>query len=407
MSGKAVGGVLSLAYLAIAARSLGPEQLGVLILVHTYALVVSGVAGFQSWQTIIRFGASMLHGGDQEALKSLLRFTIRLDIVSAIVAIIIAVSAAPFAARFFGWPDDVVRLVFLYSLAIPFLIAATPTGVLRLFDEFKIIGWQIIFMPAVRFLGAIWLWVVGADVNAFIVLWIVSAFFNGGSLWFFGLRALRKADLTPRIFGPAKQKADRRWLPFTIKTNLSSSIELSHTELPVLIVGAVLGPGAAGFLRIATNLSNLIAHPANMLNWAIFPELSNVEAKVGRGAMLRVVARSVLTAVTVAAPIVLLFAIFRRDLATIIGGSAFLPAAPIIALMAAAQPLRLIGIGLDSAVLARGRPGWALSAQIAAALTHLLLLYGLMSVIGVIAAPIAFAAGWCALILVLIVAALT
>jgi len=70
--------VLSLAYLAIAARSLGPEQLGVLILVHAYAVVVAGVAGFQSWQAIIRFGAPMQQGEDRQALKSLIRFAIRI-----------------------------------------------------------------------------------------------------------------------------------------------------------------------------------------------------------------------------------------------------------------------------------------------------------------------------------------
>ena len=402
-----MAGVLSLAYLAIAARSLGPEQLGVLILVHAFALVVAGVASFQSWQAIIRFGAPMVHERDHDALKSLLRFTIRLDLISAVAAVGIGILAAPHAARFFGWSDEVASLAIFYSLAIPFLMTPTPAGVLRLFDEFKKLSWQMTFMPAIRFAGAVALWLAGADVNAFIILWIVSAFFNGGSLWVFGLRSLDKQGLAPRIFGPADRNASREWFPFIVKTNLSSTIELSHSELPVLIVGAVLGPSAAGFLRVALNLSNLIAHPANMLNWAIFPELSNVETKVGRGAMLRVVVRSILTAVAVAAPIVLLFAVFRRDLATLIGGPEFLAAAPVIALMAAAQPLRLIGIGLDSAVLARGRPGWALSAQIAAALTHLLLLYGLMSVIGVIAAPIAFAAGWCALIVVLIVAALT
>ncbi len=407
VSAKAVGGVLSLAYLAIAARSLGPEQLGVLILVHAYAVVVAGVAGFQSWQAIIRFGAPMQQSDDRQALKSLVRFAIRIDIISAAVAFAIAVIGAPYAARFLGWSDDVVSLVYVYSLVIPFLIAATPTGLLRLFDDFKVLSLQQTVMPSIRFIGAIGLWVSGADVNAFIILWILSALISGASLWYFGLRALCKRELTPKIFGKAENKTSPLWLSFMIKTNLSSSIEMSHTELPVLIVGAVLGPVAAGFLRIATNLSNLIAHPANMLNWAIFPELSKVEATSGRSTMLRVVVRSVLTAVGVAAPIVVLFAIFRRDLAVIVGGEAFLPAAPIIGLMAAAQLFRLVGIGLDSAVLARGRPGWVLGGQVAAALTHLLLLYGLMSVVGVVAAPLAFMAGWFALIVVLVVASLT
>lgn len=407
VTGKAVSGVLSVVYLAIAARTLGPADVGVLVLVQAYALLVAGIARFQSWQAVIRFGAPMLAMENAERLKDLLRFTIRLDIVSGVAATVIAAAAAPFVGKILSWSDDILPFVYFYSFAVPFLIAATPTGVLRLFDQFKILAWQQTIMPIVRCAGALLLWAFGWGLEAFLLLWLASAVAHGATLWYFGLREMRKNALTPRITGKAERDADAAWLPFMIKTNLSSSINLIHDNAPLLIVGAVLGSGAAGFLKIAINLTNILAKPITMLNQAVFPELSKVEAGAGRAEMLRVCARAVAGALLVAAPIVGLLMLFRRELAQLIGGAAFLPAAPLIALMALAQPLQIASLALSSATLARGRAGWELGAQLIAAATHLALLATLLSAIGVVAAPVALMAGWGALMIVLFVAALS
>lgn len=404
--GQAAAGVFSIVYLAIAARSLGPAGVGALVLVHAYALLVAGLARFQSWQAVIRFGAPMLAAGDTERLKDLLRYTIRLDIMSGVAAALIAAAAAPFVARMLDWSDDVLRLAYFYSFAVPFLIAATPTGVLRLFDRFRLLGWQQIIMPGLRCAGAVLLWIMNLGLEAFILLWLVSAVSHGATLWVFGFKEMGKQNLTPRILGKQEQRADKAWLPFMIKTNLSSSITLVHENAPLLIVGGVLGAGAAGFLKIAINLTNILAKPIAMLNQAVFPELSKIEANAGRAQMLGVCMRAVLDALAVAAPFVAVLIFFRRDLAQLVGGYEFLPAAPLIALMALAQPLQIAALSLSSATLARGRAGWELTAQAIAAAAHLAFLALMLSAMGVIAAPLALMAGWGVLIVVLLVAVL-
>ncbi len=406
LSGKAAAGVLSLAYLAIAARGLGPEGLGALVLAHTFAEVIAGLARFQSWQAVIRFGAPLVRDGDKARLKDLLRYTIRLDLISGVVSVIVALILAPVAARAFGWPDEVRGLITAYCFATPFLIAATPTGVLRLFDRFGVLGWQLTLMPLVRFVGAIILWATDAGLGAYLIVWIASVFAYGGSLWWLGWRELIRRGEVPRIFGAAERPADKAWLPFMIKTNLSSSIDLMHNNIPVLIVGAVLGGASAGFLKLAHNLANALAQPANMFNQATYPELSKIEAEQGRGAMARVAFRSVGVALAIAAPVVLAYFLLRRVLAEVVGGEAFLPAAPLIAMMAGAQLFRIAALGVESAVLARGRAGWALTGQASGALAHLAFLGATLSVMGVAAAPIAIMAGWAVLIGVLLFALL-
>jgi O-antigen/teichoic acid export membrane protein len=401
LSGKAAGGLLSLAYLAIAARGLGPEGMGALVLAHAYAQVVAGLARFQSWQAVIRFGSPMVRRGDEARFKDLLRYTIRLDILSGVASVVIALAAAPFAADMFDWSDDLRDFLIAYCFVTPFLIAATPTGVLRLYDKFRLLGWQLTLMPLIRFVGAVILWIADAGLSAFLVVWIVSVFVHGASLWWLGWRELRQRNLTPKISGPSDRPADREWLPFMIKTNLSSSIDLMSNNVPLLIVGGVLGSAEAGLFKLAFNLANVLAQPVNVFNQATYPELSRIEAEKGRHEMAKTAFLSIRTAILISLPIVALYFLLRHPLAVGVGGEEFAPAAPLVALMALAQVFHIAALGLESAVLARGRAGWALGAQVAGAAAHLAFLSVMLGAIGVIAAPLAIMTGWAILILVL------
>ncbi|MDZ7628300.1 MAG: oligosaccharide flippase family protein [Parvularculaceae bacterium] len=406
VSAKGLAGAMSLAYLAIAARALGPDGMGALVLAHAYAMTVAGIARFQSWQAVIRFGAPMLAKDDRPAFKALARFTIRIDLLSALLGVALALLAAPFAARAFGWSDDVVRLVYLYAFAVPFLMGATPTGVLRLFDRFKTLGGQMTVMPGVRLAGALAAWGLGGGVEAFLLVWIVSAFANGASLWMLGWRELSARGLAPRLTGESEGPRDPQWFPFMVKTNAASTLDLMNESVPVLLVGAIAGGAAAGFFQLAQNVTNLLAHPTNMLNHATYPELARVEAEKGRAAMVSVAAKSALLAAAAAAPLILLFVLFREQIATLVGGKAFTPAAAIIAGMALYQLIRIPTVVFDSAAVARGKAGYALAAQAMGAVALVAGMAVLLPPVGVVAAAIALALGRAAMLAVLIPALL-
>lgn len=392
VGGKGFAGLLSLAYLAIAARSLGPHDMGVLVLAHAYAMTIAGIARFQSWQAVIRFGTPMIGANDRVAFRNLLRFTIRIDAVSAVLAIGLALAAAPCAARWFNWEDDVLRLVRIYAVAVPFLMGATPTGILRLFGKFNTLSMQMTIMPVVRFLGSIAAAAVGG-VEAFLVVWIISAFANGVSLWVLGWNELRQRDLTPVLLGKSTARADPAWMPFMVKTNGVSTLDLVNESVPVLLVGGIAGNAAAGFFQLAQNVTNLLAHPTNMLNHATFPELAKVEAEEGRHRMVAVALKSAMLATAVAAPFIALFVIFRREIAVLVGGPAFQVAGAIIAGMALYQLVRIVTVVFESATVARGKAGAALIAQSLGAVGLVVSMALLLPVMGVVAAALALAIG--------------
>ena len=406
IGGKGFAGVLSLIYLGLAARALGPSDMGVLVLAQAFAMTVVGIARFQSWQAIIRFGAPLVAKNEVEAFRALARFTIRLDVASAVIATAVGLIAAPYVARKLGWSGDVLRLVQVYAFAIPFLMGATATGVLRLFDRFRLLGLQLAVLPFVRLVGSVILAMTGAGVEAFIAVWILSAVANGVSIWALGWRELKARGLAPRLLGEDHGAHDPLWMPFVIKTNLSSTVDLANESLPVLIVGGLLGPSAAGFFQIAINVTNVLSHGANMLNHATYPELARVDAADGRQAMLKLAAKSAGAAMLVAAPLVITMALFGEPIAKLVAGPAFAPAGILVALMALYQPFRIPTIVLESATVARGKAGGALLAQALGAATLIGSLFAFAPAFGVVTAPFAMLAGRLVMIATLAVFAL-
>ncbi|MEW5728961.1 MAG: lipopolysaccharide biosynthesis protein, partial [Pseudomonadota bacterium] len=160
LGGKAANAVLSLAVLAVAARALGPEGLGRLVLLQSLVQFTAEVAKFQSWQGVVRYGALALGGkGD---LGRLVAFSLVLDGASAVAGLAFLVLAGPMLAAQLGWPEEVAALVPFYGTAVVFLVAGTATGLLRLFDRFDLLATQSALGNLIRLAGAVIAWAAGA-----------------------------------------------------------------------------------------------------------------------------------------------------------------------------------------------------------------------------------------------------
>ena len=56
LGGKAIAGLMSLAYLFIVTRALGASGFGVLILLHGYVTLIGEIVAFSGWHGIVRYG---------------------------------------------------------------------------------------------------------------------------------------------------------------------------------------------------------------------------------------------------------------------------------------------------------------------------------------------------------------
>ena len=96
---RVVAAVCGIATLALAGRGLGVLLFGTLILITSYAKAVSGIAKFQSWQLIVRYGGHGVAHGDPEHFKVATGFAFALDLVSGIAGMLVAVALLPFISQ--------------------------------------------------------------------------------------------------------------------------------------------------------------------------------------------------------------------------------------------------------------------------------------------------------------------
>src|SRR6478752_1549045 len=121
---RVVAAIASVATLSLAAHALGVLLFGALILIESYAKAVSGLAKFQSWQLIVRYGGRALHG-QIEDFQTSTGFAFALDAVSGIGGMLVAVAILPFIAGWVGIAQEQLWLAMLYCTLLPTMGAAT------------------------------------------------------------------------------------------------------------------------------------------------------------------------------------------------------------------------------------------------------------------------------------------
>src|SRR5438067_6469990 len=116
---RIVAGVVGLATMAFAARGLGLILFGTLILITSYVKAVSGIAKFQSWQLIVRYGGHGIAHGDPEHFKVATGFAFALDMVSGIGGLIAGAALLPFIGSWVGISSQYLWLGMLYCTLLP------------------------------------------------------------------------------------------------------------------------------------------------------------------------------------------------------------------------------------------------------------------------------------------------
>jgi len=389
LGGKAAGGIISLVYLAIAARSLGRVDYGVLVLVHTYVTTVAGVIEFPGWHAVVRFGAQAQTENDRPRLARLIAYAGLVEIGCGLLAIAAAAVLAPIVGPKLGWPPAAMALAVPYSLAVLSTVRATPAGYLQLTGRFDLLGLHNLVAPTVRLAGAVVAAVTHGGLRGFLIAWLVAALAEWISMWALGAYAARGALSRRHLAGGLRgvRRENAGLWRFMWSANIDVTLaELSGRVVP-LVVGYVLGPGAAGLFAVAQRATSVLAQPAQILGQATFAELAHLVAGGDQGPGLRAVLRRAVTAALLAAaPVCLVIALFGQRLAVLIAGESFAAAGGVMLWLALGRAILLAGPPMSAALTALGRPGLSVRANLLSSLSVLLALPLLLAWQGLIGA---------------------
>lgn len=389
LASRGFNSVVSVAYLAIAARALGPESFGAFALILTYAQLLANLVQFQSWKGIVRYGALHMAAQQKDRLERLFGFAATLDFGSAITGAIIAVAGVPLLAPLFDWSAQEQLTVAAFAAVLLLTTGSTPSGILRLNDRFDLSAYAEAVGPLTRLAGAITVWVMDGGVVGFLVVWVAAAAAQGLAKWFAAV-VVNGARLAfgRAPFRTAAAENDRIWR-FMLQTNASNSVSLFWLQLGTLAVGAFAGAAEAGAFRLARRLAEGIVRPIEPIALAVYPELAKLVADDDHAQLRRVVTRITIVSSALALMLVLVTGFAGELILRIFAGKEFEFAYPFLFLLSIATAIELAGFAFEPVQNAHGRSWTILRSKLIAAAVYGLLLLALLPRIGAQGAAIA------------------
>ena len=382
LGSRGFNSVAGIVYLALAARTLGPESFGEFVLILTYGQMIANFIQFQSWKAVIRYGA--LHGAAErpDRLKRLFGFTATLDFGSALVGALIAAVGAPLIAPVFDWTPDQQGSAALFGAALLLTTGATPTGMLRLFNRFDLVAYAEAVGPLMRLGGSIVAWIAGAQVQTFLIIWASAAIAQALVQWIAAVVVNRSRLAFGRTpFRQAVEENEGVWR-FMLQTNVSNSVATFWMQLGTLAVGAVAGPADAGAFRLAQRIAKGIVRPVRPVTVALYPELTRLVAKDDHAQLRKVVVRVTIIAAALAFLVVLVTAIAGREILGLIAGEEFKFAYAFLIILSVATAIDLAGFAFEPLQDAHGRAGTVLRARLVAATAYAILIAILLPWLG-------------------------
>jgi len=361
LGGRGINAVLSLVYLALATRTLGLDGFGYFALVVALGQTVTGLANFQTWQFVVRWGSG--EDGPGEATG----FAIALDLMSVALGAVLAAALVWSAQFWLPLPDDLLWVAFGYCLVSLLSIRTTPLGLLRLRFAYGAATAAEAVQPVVRALGAVLAVFFMPTVLGFVLAWAAAEVAVAATLWVVaGLR--ERIDLS-RISLTRIPRAHPGAWRFVWATNMSGSLNVGGKQVLILLVGAIGGEGFAGGFRVASQLGQALVQLAQTVSKAIYPEL--VHAADAAHEMARRMANIALVGGVLAVSVALLFG---REGLVLIAGPEFRVVYWAMVILAIAGAIELVGASLESLLVSAGRAGTAFVVRAVPTLLSLLLL---------------------------------
>lgn len=349
LGGRGFNAVLSLVYLAIAARTLGTVGFGQMALIIALGQAVTGFSSFQTWQFIVRWGADPDNPGvDLARAREATGFAVALDLVSMIGGTIASAALVLSAPLWLDVPPDLMWLTFWYCVISVMTIRTTPTGMLRLHNEYGRATGAEAVQPIIRAGGAGLAWWLMPDVTGFILAFAASEIGTAVSLWWVAAR-VQPVSLASVSLKAIPARYDGVWR-FVLSTNLSGSLAVAGKQVMILLVGTFGGAYLAGGFRIANQLGVALIALAQTISKAILPEL--VQSRDGAVEMARRMANIAAIAGVTA---VITAILFGRPGLALIAGPEFTGFYWAMIILSIAGAVELVGASLESLLISAGK----------------------------------------------------
>jgi O-antigen/teichoic acid export membrane protein len=276
--GAWVANGLALVATVVAARALGPEEYGAVVLAIGVVMLVSIFLDVTLEEATVFYGNRALVSGDLAGLRALLGKSLKVDVgVGVIVSTAIAVLAAPLAeVASGGWLDSTLVRIAAVSVLVT-TADSTAFAVLGLARRVELRAWSRAAASAFRLVG-VTIAVQLGGAEAVVVSHAMGGAAGSVVLGFWAWRVgWRKWDPGgPRGASPA---SDWELARYGFHTSLTTTVQSVYGTLVPVLLARATGPAAVGIFRVAMlplTISGTLGAPIRL---AMFPEQARLVAE--------------------------------------------------------------------------------------------------------------------------------
>lgn len=258
---QVAGATLGLITTAVAARSLGPSAFGTAAVVMAYPLAASSLTTTKSGPVMLRYAVRFKAIGDNEKLLAICKLGFGLDVLTTAAAVALVGAGLLVVGDLPGASGYAVPMI-LFSLSLPFMtFRNTGFMVLTAFRKLRRAAVLHVVERALVLAVVSGALIIEPSVEAFLIgtalgqalagsAWVIlpSVLLNRsvGSWWRSRLASL-----------PGEGPELRAILSWNF---LGATVGGALQQLPVLLLGALHSPTAAGYFRLATSLTSTLDH---------------------------------------------------------------------------------------------------------------------------------------------------
>lgn len=385
--------LVSLIQVVIITHALGLHDYGRFALVVAFVVLVGQFFDVRVGAAATVFGARWLQRSIRGA-AGIFQFTYLIDVVTGIAGFVVVVALAPFV----GPPligGGGTALIILYAGT---LLASTANNssiaILRLFDRFRLIAVYSVALEAARVALLVAAVTAFDDLTSVVCALLAYEVLLAVVNTFFATRAFFQESGGLRLTSLALSEAREDWRPMlgmVFHTNVLAYGRIAQVQLPILLIGAIVGATETGIYKVASTAAALLGAVTAPAAAAIPQRLAKLLAVDRRREAYALVRQATLVFAPVMGVILAGVILLRSPFLELVGGANIVGSTgPALILLGAAQAINGILFWNVAALLAAGRSRLVAATALVSAAIQFGLLPPLIIHSGATGAAIAF-----------------
>lgn len=280
LGGTSAAGAITLMTVALNARALGAEGLGVITFIQAYTGIVIGITNAGTQQPVTKIGIQAILENDKEKLENIVRIGILMDLICAFLAGIISVSIIYIFISTDKNIGEFSEYFYLYAATAFFSGTNSMLGVFRIFDRFKYISILQISESFLIFVASAVLFLMESPIEHYIVIFAIIQIISKLLYFLVGLQTLSKNKIrwAHRKFRIRSNAALSEFLEYIWTTWGTSTANTIKMRADILLIGFFHGTAAVGVYGVIRQIMSVVNKPVQAAGSAAFPEIARLAA---------------------------------------------------------------------------------------------------------------------------------